>query len=107
MNYCSIDSETREHLLKLIEWIYEEIKSSGGDGDCLWFSKYYNTKDILVLIKEFNSKLKHPWEVIFEEVIFDHKSTIHWGQDQQWATITNDEEIYKNAPVWQQCKIVL
>lgn len=101
--YCQIDEETKEHLLKLIDWIYNEIRSAGGDGDCLWYSRFYNVQDILVLVEEYNNKLKFKWEINFDK----NKGEIGWGIGQQWATITNNEETYNFAPSWVQCKIKL
>jgi hypothetical protein len=100
MQYCSIDNENKEHLLKLIDWIYDEVKSSGGDGDCLWYSEFYDVKDILVLVEGYNEKLK--WQVAFDE----GRKLISWWDGQEGILITNNEEIYNSRPSWQQCVIV-
>ena len=85
--------------MKLIDFIYHEVVSSGGDGDALWYSKFHNVIDILPLIKEYNDKLKFPWKVEFDG------RTINWGDDQEWAMITNDEDLYKMVPSWSQITI--
>ena len=38
-NYCKIEEMgSREHLMKLIDFIYHEVLSSGGDGNAFWYS---------------------------------------------------------------------
>lgn len=101
MNYCSIDAEQKQHLLKLVDFLYLEVISSGGDGDALWYSKHYDIKDILPLIQEYNSNLKFKWLVEYDE----GRKLISWWYDQECCLITNNEEIYKNAPSWQQILI--
>ena len=99
-NYCKIEEMgSREHLMKLIDFIYNEVLSSGGDGNAFWYSRFYNVADLLPLVKEYNDKLKFPWKVEFTE------KTINWGDNQEWAVITNDEDLYKMAPDWMQIKI--
>lgn len=85
------------HIYKIIDILYNDCISAGGDGDALWYLKYYTIDDVLPLIKEYNSKLKFPFEI---EYINDN--TINWGKDQEWIIITNSEEIYNNAPSWIQ-----
>ncbi|MEK6880703.1 MAG: hypothetical protein AABY22_13885 [Nanoarchaeota archaeon] len=102
MSYCSINNENKQHLLKLIDWLFNEVISSGGDGDALWYSKYFDVKDILNLIKEYNEKLEHKWRIDFDET----RKLISWWDDQESVLITNNEEIYKSAPSWSQCIVV-
>lgn len=102
MSYCSINNENKKHLLKLIDWLFHEVKNSGGDGDALWYSKYYDVKDILVLIKEYNETLKYKWRVEFDE----NRKLISWWDNQESMIITNNEEIYKSAPSWQQLILI-
>ncbi len=85
-----------EHILRILDTMYHECISSGGDGDAFWYSKYYSIEDILPLVQEYNSKLKFPFEINTEE------KTISWGTDQEWITITTDEFLYLNAPAWSQ-----
>lgn len=97
--YCNINPERKEHLLKLIDFLHQEVLSACGDGDGLWYSKYYDIKDILPLVEEYNSKLKFPWKITVDA------KTIHMDDNQESLMITNDEELYKNAPSWQQILI--
>lgn len=100
MNFCSIEG-CQIHLLKLIDWLYNEVKSAGGDGDALWYSKYYDTADLLPLVKEYNEGLKRKWTIDYTGGL------IHWWNGQEGILITNKEEVYKSAPSWQQCIVVL
>jgi hypothetical protein len=100
MDYCKIDQmESREHLMKLIDLIYNEVLSAGGDGDALWYSRFYDINDIYPLIKEYNDKTPFPWAIELKD------KTINWGQGQEWAMITNDEDFYNMFPEWCQMKI--
>ncbi len=101
MNYCQIggdNGETKTHLLSLIDFLYKEALSSGGDGDAFWYSLFYNIEDIKVLIEEYNSKLRFPWEIHYDK----EKQTLNWGQYQEWVMISNNEEWYKTIPSWAQ-----
>ncbi len=99
MNYSTIDEQNRPHLLNLINWLYNEVVSAGGDGDALWYSKYYSVKDLLPLIEKVNSQLKFKWKITGDD------KNIFWGEHQEGVCITNDEELYKSSPRWQQCLI--
>lgn len=102
MKYRPIFDGNRTHLLKLIDLLYQEVRSAGGDGDALWYSRYYGIKDILSLIEEYNNSLEHKWNIDFRE----EEGSIYWWNDQESVLITNDEEIYNNMPSWQQFLVV-
>ncbi len=34
----------KEHILKLIDFMYCEMCSSGGDGDGIWYTRYYGAR---------------------------------------------------------------
>lgn len=100
MNYSKIETqETKDHLLKLIDFLYNEMVSSGGDGDALWYSTYYNVEDIKVLVETYNSKLKFPMTIEIRG------ESLHWGDNQEWIVITNDSEYYHTSPDWIQIKV--
>ena len=92
-------ANNREHILKLIDLLYHECISAGGDGDALWYSRFYDVNDILPLVQEYNSKLKFPWKIELND------NNINWGDNQEWVTITNDEESYDLSPKWIQMKV--
>jgi hypothetical protein len=98
MKYLSANNN-KEHILKLIDLLYNECLSAGGDGDALWYSRYYDVNDILPLVQEYNSKLKWPWKIELKD------THINWGDNQEWITITNSEEYYDASPFWIQMKI--
>lgn len=101
IKYLSINSETKKRLLLLIKFLYIEVCSSSGDGDALWYSKYYDVKEILPLIHEFNNLQQFKWQVEIKD------ETIYWGQGEEWITITNNGKLYETLPSWSQCSIVL
>ena len=97
--YESIDHNAREHLLRLIGWLYDEVISAGGDGDAFWYSQFYDIKDLFSLVEEFNNRLKSPWE------ISQNRQTIHWGKEQEGMVITNDHQLWLSCPEWIQVRI--
>ncbi len=99
MNYCEIDEENKPRIMTLIDFLYKDVISACGDGDALWYSYFYDVKDILKLVEEYNSQLLHKWEI---RVYDDH---INWGHEQEGIIITNNEELFNNAPSWQQVLI--
>jgi hypothetical protein len=98
MSYCSVE-DNKEHLINLLRLIQQEVLSAGGDGDTLWYSRFYDVHEIKPLIKKVNAEMNHPWEIIVES------KTIHWGTNQEWAIITNDEQAFNSCPDWVQMKI--
>lgn len=98
----SIDECHKPHVLKLIDWLFNEVISAGGDGDGLWYSTYYDVKSILPLVEEYNNKLEYKWTVELKE---DSK-TIYWHDNQEGITITNNEDTYKSRPNWWNCVII-
>ena len=103
-NYCTIDDDyTKNHLLILIDWLVNEVRSADGDGDAIWYSKHYWVNDILTLVQEYNDKQKYKWEISFDE----EKGRISYGQYQEGLLITNNKEDFDNRPSWQQCSVVL
>ncbi len=51
----------KEHTLKIIDLLYNECFSAGGDGDALWYSKHCKIDVLLPLVEEYNSTLKFPY----------------------------------------------
>lgn len=82
-----------EHLLKIIDLLYNECVSSGGDGDALWYSRFYTIDRILPLVRKYNSTLKCPFKIDIQD-----GKTIHWGDNQEWIIITTDELVYLSSP---------
>ena len=97
--YCVIYEDNREHLKTLIRWLWDEAQSAGGDGDAMWFSNHFRVEDLLPLVQEVNSESKRPWMVNL------NGKTISWWHDQEWVTITNDEEMFRTSSDWIQAKI--
>jgi hypothetical protein len=96
MKYCIIDEHNKNHIKTLIKWLFDEVKSAGGDGDALWYSRYYSVKDIFPIVEEINNSLKFKWDLELKD------NEIHWNYYQEGMIITNKEEHYNNSPSWQQ-----
>ena len=91
-------NKNKEHTLTFIKWLIEEVQSSGGDGDGVWYSKLYSIQDIKELILT-NDLLPDHWMV---EVGEDY---ISMGENEEWLIITNSEKNFKNQPDWAQILI--
>ncbi len=97
--YLQIDERNRAHLLSLINWLCDEVLSACGDGDALWFSKYYAVADLSPLLEEVGrSRGNLGWHLDS----YDGGRTVKWGAFQEGITVTNDEELFRKAPGWQQ-----
>jgi len=85
-------------IIRILKFLYEDVKDAGGDGDALWYTRYYSIDDILEVLNVLN----YPY---FKIEVSDDKKTIFWGEGQEGIVITTDESIYLNAPKWQQILI--
>lgn len=104
IEYTNIDEFfDRAHLHNLIKWLHAEVLRSGGDGDAIWYSKFYWVNEILELVKGFNDTLSCKWDISFDE----ENGRIHWHLGQSSILITNNKEDFDNRPSWQQCSVVL
>jgi len=79
---------------KVLDLIHSSITSESGDGDALWLSKHTSLDEIIILINEYNIKKNIDWTVKKES------NYINWGIDQEWATITCDEQFFNSQPSW-------
>lgn len=71
--------------------------SSGGDGDGLWYSKFYNVKDLHDIFKLLIPSF---WKTKWLD-----DNTVSYGDDEEWLIVTNNKELYESAPSWQQILI--
>lgn len=91
----------KEHVKQLISFLYKEVVSSGGDGDAIWYSKFFSLEDILECFQEYAQENKIDWT--FYETIDSHFS---WGEGEQFITVTTSKEFYDAQPDWYQLKII-
>ncbi len=97
--YSNIDADDKKHITSLLNWLADEVCRAGGDGDAIWYSEYYDVKEIFEIVKEINSGWKFPWKVEL------NGDTIFWGEHQEGMLITNNKETFDNRPNWQQVAI--
>lgn len=100
MNYCHLDEQTKCVIVDLIDFLFNRVIEDGGDGDAIWYCRYYNVLDIKEWVEKYNKELKWPWEVRLEG------QTLHWGTGQEWILITNDKAVWESAPNWYTVKIM-
>jgi hypothetical protein len=91
-----LDTEEKQHILKIIDILYNECVSAGGDGDAMWYSEYYDIDTLYPLVEEYNNSLKFPFKVAKDEL------TISWYDGQEYIIITNDKKVYDERPGWSQ-----
>jgi hypothetical protein len=89
----------KEHIYNLLSLLHAEVVSSSGDGDSMWYTRYYDINDIKQMVDEYNNDYALRWKVEFDG------NTILWGEDQEGVTITDDANLYDTAPDWIQMKI--
>ena len=73
---------------KIIDIIFSSIISEGGDGDAIWLYEHINQDEVIKLLTEFNSEHKTGWEILINE------THILWGSNQEWAIITDNEDLF-------------
>jgi hypothetical protein len=92
-----MDNEYR--IIKMIEFLFEEVASSGGDGDAFWYTKYFKLEQIHSIIKRINDEKDWPYSIALKEdridVIRSHES----------IEITNSEKRFRTFPSWAQIVI--
>ena len=88
-----------ERLIPLIEWLIDEVISSSGDGDSLWYSPHVKVSVIKDFIIE-HKLMPKCWGIVLET-----EDTLVIGENQEGLIITNDIEQYKNVPSWVQAVI--
>ena len=89
----------KDHILKLLDFLYCEVCSAGGDGDAIWYTRYYSILNIFEIVKEYNSSLKFPWDIELGE------TDIMWGTGEEWIHITTNQDIFDNSPSYFQVKM--
>lgn len=99
MRYADL-SANEDQIKILIQWLWDEVKSSGGDGDAIWYSRYYDVNDIFPLVDEFNREQKYSFEEC--ELVCD---TIYWSDQQEGIIITNSKLLWDTIPDWQQVSL--
>jgi hypothetical protein len=86
------------HIESLLRWISQEVWSTGGDGDAIWISKYFDVKDILPIVQYMNETEWNNWWDIStghdDIVLFNNQEGFH---------ITNNQDF--EVPSWSQCTI--
>jgi hypothetical protein len=77
--------------------LYNECISAGGDGDALWYSRFYSMNQILPLVEQYNQKLDFKFNI---DII--NEKTINWWRYEECIIITTDESVYLSSPSWIQ-----
>lgn len=101
MKYDIVDYRNEHHLETLLNWLLDEVRSAGGDGDAIWYSVCYDVHQLLPIIEKLNKKVK--WEIHAKQE-YDGNYVI-WGSGQECILITNSEIMWNQRPSWQQCSI--
>jgi hypothetical protein len=89
----------KEHIFSLLSFLHKEVISSGGDGDALWYTRFFDLNDLYELLKEFNEINSIGWTIEKES------NQISWGIGQEWALIIDSKELFDQTPDWYQIKI--
>ena len=95
MSKIKLGKELTENMFNTLS---TAVLSEGGDGDALWYTRYFDLEDICKSLQEYTGP--KGWII---EVLED--ATITWGEGQEWVVITDDEERFNSSPDWIQMKI--
>ncbi len=80
---------------KVLDLIYNSVKSEGGDGDAIWLCKYSPLELIKGLIRVYDSINSTGWSITNET-----ENSFLWGNDQEWAIITDSQEEFQARASW-------
>lgn len=101
MKYSKVDYRNEFHIETLINWLLDEVRSAGGDGDAIWHCLQYDVYELLPIIEKLNKKVK--WQIELQEK--QDGGCIAWWDNQECILITNSEIVWNQRPSWQQCSI--
>lgn len=96
--WCIVQ-DNEVHIKEILRWLIKEVYSASGDGDAIWYSKYYKIEDIKQLLIDVLKELDSNWKVVIDEY------GLQAGIDQEGLIITNNENVWNNRPEWQQCSL--
>lgn len=96
-----MDDKQKKHIFNLIDWLVQESLSSGGDGDAIWYSRFFTLEEILPILEEYNKV--HP-EYGWTIQNLDGR-TVTYGQGQECIIITTNNNDWLTSPEWIQAKI--
>ena len=104
MNYYNknwtSEETSNKHLSNLIEWLFTEVISAGGDGDGLWYSTIYTVGEIKNYVED-NNLIPKGWTTRMHD-----DRTVCFEKGQECLIVTNNEEVFNNRPSWQQVSLV-
>ena len=100
-DHDTIDYRNEHHVENLLNWLLDIVGSAGGDGDAIWYSLFYDVREILPIVEKLNKKVK--WEIELKEK--QDGRYIAWWSGQECILITNSETMWNQRPSWQQCSI--
>lgn len=90
----------KTHLTRLLDWLFDEISSAGGDGDAAWILCFYDLVDVRTFIVEWlKNNAMLDWKC--SEIKDDHFTV---GRHQECLLVTTDT---KHVPPWSQCTVEL
>ena len=97
----TVNESSKTSILKLIDYLFNNVRDEGGDGDALWCSRFFDIEDIFILVKEYNNNLlEQKWDLKLEN------DMITWWLDQSYIQITNDVNLFKVYLETSQCSIL-
>lgn len=101
MNRRPINPNYKQHLANLLDWLFDEIISSSGDGDAAWVVKDFDITEVRTFVLGWlRNNPMLDWQC--SEIQEDRYFTVH--RDQEVLTITLDEQ---DVPWCSQCTIRL
>ena len=98
-DYNGINSE---HMIIIIKWLFDEVLSAGGDGDGIWYSRYFKLENIMEFIEKENLM---PNYFDFRLVESSNEPYCIYSEGQESLIITNSKEMFNRRPKWQQVSL--
>ena len=90
-----------EHLIALLKWLLDEVRSSGGDGDAFWLTKHYTIDSLYYLVDNYLNSIGNTYWTLEQTT----KDDFMVWRNQEALIVSQDTEY--ELPSWAQCVITL
>lgn len=94
-----------DHLVKLFDWLIDEVISASGDGDAFVLNSTYDydTLKDSALAALGNHRISKWWRIEESE----KNECFSLGDDQEWLTVYYKYDPHSHVPTWAQCIVKL
>ena len=90
-----------DHTERLLDFLVDEVLSSGGDGDAIWYVRDKSLDFMKELCEQYAREKSLSWRVDWDKGC----NYLNFGDGQEWITITISRQVFNSRPSWQQISV--